>query len=154
MPVPRHGYLLRLVYAMIAGIASLVFIPLLAIAMVHMLWAFGATWPAKDRQMLAATIAGKEPLQSRWWSFVVGLFVFAGGIWALALSDPSINPVLRIGGAVWSVIFLVRGAVGFWPEWQQQHAAEPFATTNRKLYSPLCIAVALGFAYLTAWPFI
>lgn len=139
---------------MIAGIASLVFIPLLAITMVHMLWAFGSTFPAQSREALAETVIGRQPMAPRWLSFVMGVAIFVAGIWCLALADPSTDAVLRGGGAFLAAVFLVRGALGYLPVWRTAHAAEPFARMDRKVYSPLCLFEALGFTYLTVWPFL
>ncbi len=139
---------------MIAGIASLVFIPLLAITMVHMLWAFGSTFPAQSREALADTVIGRQPMAPRWRSFLVGLAVFVAGIWCLALADLSTDSVLRGGGAFLALVFLARGIIGYLPFWRMAHQAEPFARMDRKIYSPLCLYEAVGFAYLTAWPFL
>lgn len=139
---------------MIAGIASLVFIPLLAITMAHALWAFGSTWPAGDAAILARTISGTERMQPRWMSLLVGLLTLVSGLWALALSDPSSDLVLRLGGALFTLVYLGRGIAGFLPSWQASHSEQPFARMNTKLYSPLCLGLALGFAYLTVWPLI
>ena len=43
---------------MIPGIASLIFVPLLAIFFAHIMWAFGSTWPVADEQALARTVIG------------------------------------------------------------------------------------------------
>lgn len=139
---------------MIAGIASLVFIPLLAVTMVHMLWAFGSTFPAQSKDTLADTVIGRRPMAPRWMSFAVGVLVFIAGMWALALSDPSTNIVLRGVGGFLALVFLIRGLIGYAPFWRRMLSAEPFARMDRKVYSPLCLYLAAGFAYLTAWPFI
>lgn len=139
---------------MIAGIASLVFVPLLAVTMVHFLWAFGSTFPAQSKTALAETVFGRQKMPPRWVSFLVALAVFAAGIWALALSDSSTDIILRGGGALLALIFLGRGIIGFTPTWRRTLSAEPFATMNRKFYSPLCLGLGAGFIYLTVWPFI
>ena len=138
---------------MVAAIASLTFIPLLAISMVHLLWAFGLTYPAKDELTLARTVAGFrgiEKMPPRIASFGVAIATLVAGIWALALTDASPSLVLTGGGAVLALVFLVRGLVGFTRKWREMTPEEPFATFDRKLYSPLCIGIGLGFLVLTA----
>ncbi|MCB9994337.1 MAG: DUF3995 domain-containing protein [Hyphomicrobiaceae bacterium] len=137
---------------MLAGIASLVFIPLLAIVMVQVMWAFGARFPARDEATLARTVIGKPGIVTmprRIISFLAALLVFAAGLWALSLSDPEPNLVLDIGGAALAAAFLIRGIAGYTSTWRNNHPEEPFKTFDRKVYSPLSIGVGLGFALLT-----
>ncbi|MCB1517031.1 MAG: DUF3995 domain-containing protein [Hyphomicrobiaceae bacterium] len=137
---------------MLAGIASLVFVPLLTIAIAHLMWSFGAKFPAQDEAMLAKTVVGRpgiEKMPSRWMSFLVALFALAAGIWALSLSDPTPDLILDIGGVGLALVFLARGIAGFTSGWRQRFPEEPFRTFDRKLYSPLSLAIGLGFALLT-----
>lgn len=139
---------------MIAGIASLVFIPLLAIAMVHFMWAFGSAWPAQDRKSLAHTVVGFKDIQHmppRPLTALVAIMIFAAGIWALAMTDPNPSWLLTLVGAALSLVFLGRGIAGFTQKWRDLTPEEPFATFDRKLYSPLCIGLGLGFAFLAVW---
>lgn len=139
---------------MISGIAVLVFIPLLAISMLHFMWAFGSNWPAKDQKTLARTVAGfrgVKKMPPRIASFGVAVLIFVAGLWALAMSDPTPNRTLSIGGALLSLVFLGRGGVGFTKWWRAKTPEEPFATLDRKTYSPLCCGIGLGFLCLTIW---
>ncbi len=137
---------------MLAGIASLVFIPLLAISMVHMAWAFGATYPVKDEKMLARTVAGFkgiEKMPPRPASFAVSLLSFAAGVWALALTDPSSSLLLTTGGILLTLVFLGRGIFGYTRRWRELTPEEPFATLDKKIYSPLFIFIGTGFFILS-----
>lgn len=139
---------------MIAGIASLVFIPLLAISMVHFLWAFGSNWPAQDQKSLAHTVAGFKDIERmppRIMSAAVAIGILLAGLWALSMSSPLPNPILTVGGAVLTLVFLTRGIIGFTSLWRDLTPEEPFATFDKKLYSPLCIGLGLGFLFLTIW---
>jgi len=139
---------------MIAGISSLVFIPLLAIFMVHILWAFGSTWPAQDQKTLARTVTGfkgVEHMPPRIASAAVAIAVLAAGTWALFMSDPAPNPLLTLGGGVLAFVFLGRGVAGYTKKWRDLTPEEPFATFDRKLYSPLCLGIGIGFLFLTIW---
>ncbi len=136
------------------GIASLVFIPLLAISIVHLMWAFGSTYPVKSEKALAKTVAGFkgiEKMPPRLASFAVSVGTLFTGIWALSMADPAPSATLTIGGAILSLIFLGRGVFGYTKKWQALTPEEPFRSMDKKIYSPLCIALGLGFAFLVVW---
>ncbi|MCF6326466.1 MAG: DUF3995 domain-containing protein [Devosiaceae bacterium] len=138
---------------MLAGLASLIFIPLLAISIVHMAWAFGATYPVKDEKMLARTVAGFkniEKMPPRLASFAVSLLAFGAGIWALALTDPNPSLLLTAGGVLLTLVFLVRGIIGYSKFWRELTPEEPFTSLDKKIYSPLFIFIGTGFLTLSA----
>jgi len=138
---------------MIAGIASLTFIPMLAIAMVHLLWAFGSTYPAKTEASLARTVLGYKGvsrMQPKMVSLGMAFAILAAGIWGLALSDPAPDLVLTAGGIILALIFLGRGILGYTAWWRERTPEEPFASFDKKLYSPLCIGISLGYFTLVA----
>ncbi len=138
---------------MIAGIASLIFIPLLAISMVHLLWAFGSSYPAKSEASLAKTVAGFRGMTAmppRLASLGVSVLALAAGVWALTLSDPEGSLLASAGGVVLAVVFLARGGVGYTKWWRQLTPEQPFATLDKKFYSPLCLWIGLGFVILVA----
>ncbi len=137
---------------MTAGLASIVFIPLLAISMVHMLWAFGSNYPAKTEQDLARTVAGFkniEKMPPRLASLAVSLATFFAGLWALALTDPSTSLILTGGGVVLTFVFLARGLVSYTSWWRALTPEQPFARFDVKVYGPLCLFIAVGFGWLT-----
>ncbi|VAW16879.1 hypothetical protein MNBD_ALPHA12-584 [hydrothermal vent metagenome] len=138
---------------MIAGIASLTFIPILAIALVHLLWAFGFTYPAKTEAALAKTVLGYKGvtrMQPRMVSLGMAFAILAAGIWGLELTDPAPDIILSAGGIVLGLVFLWRGVIGYTSWWRQLTPEEPFATFDKKLYSPLCLGISLGYFTLTA----
>jgi len=139
---------------MIAGIAALTFIPMLAIALVHLLWAFGFTYPAKTEEILAKTVLGYKGvsrMQPKMLSLGMAVAIMAAGIWVLALSDPDPNLVLTAGGIILGLVFLGRGVIGYTKWWRDLTPEEPFATFDKKLYSPLCLGISLGFFIMTAF---
>lgn len=137
---------------MTTGLASLIFIPLLAISMVHMLWAFGSTYPAKTQKVLVRTVAGfkgVEKMPPRLASLAVSLATFFAGLWALALTDPSTSLILTGGGVVLTFVFLARGLVSYTSWWRALTPEQPFARFDVKVYGPLCLFIAVGFGWLT-----
>ena len=141
---------------MIAGIASLVFIPLLAISAAHLIWAFGGTYPASSKELLARTVIGMPGRTSvpRLPSALIAILIFAAGIIALALSDPAAGMTVISLGVVLAIVFLVRGAAGYTRAWAARTPIEPFRSMDRKFYSPLSLALGAGFVFLIVWRFV
>lgn len=140
---------------MITGIASLTFIPLLAISLAHLIWALGGTYPARSPDLLAKTVMGmpgrtKVP---RLPSAAIAIAIFAAGLVALSLADPDAGTsLITLGGAL-ALVFLGRGAIGYTKAWRERTPIEPFRTMDRKFYSPLCLALGVGFVFLVLWRF-
>ena len=136
---------------MIMGIAALVFIPLLAVSLAHLVWSFGGTWPIRDRQLLAQTVIGRPGVTRvpRLASFVVAVAIFAAGIVALSLADETAGGLwLSALGLLLAALFIARGVAGYLPQWRAQFPVEPFATLDRRQYSPLCFFIGAGFLLL------
>ena len=136
---------------MIMGIAALVFIPLLAIAIAHFLWSIGRTWPIKDPDLLARTVIGRPGVTRvpKFASFVVAVAVLAAGIVALSLADHAAGgTTLNLIGAAIGAVFIARGIAGYTPQWRAAFPGEPFATLDRRNYSPLCLFIGAGFLLL------
>jgi len=135
-------------------VGSLTFVPLLMIALAHFLWAFGSTWPIRNETLLAQTIIGTPGatrMPNRFVTFVVSILVLAAGIVALALADHTSGgwPLTALG-VILAAIFIGRGIVGYTPGWRARFPTEPFATLDRKNYSPLCLWIGAGFLILVA----
>lgn len=132
-------------------ISALLCVALLAISFAHLLWSFGVLWPTKDERLLARTVTGfsSQRMPPRWMSFGVAVLTFAASVWALALADHDGGGLsLTLIGAVLGLIFLARGIIGFTPGWAQKTPEEPFRSNDRRVYSPLCIALGVGFLVL------
>lgn len=138
-------------------IAALIFVVLLAVALAHFLWSIGSRWPIRDPELLARTVVGKPGVTRvpRLGSLVLAVLVLAIGIAALSLADHSAGGVpLTLLGVLLAVIFLARGAAGYTARWRAVFSEEPFATLDRRNYSPLCIAIGVGFVILVIMRFL
>lgn len=137
---------------MIMGIAALVFIPLLAIALACFLWAIGRSWPLRNRELLRQAISGRSgdaPLPSRLVFLAAAIIALGAGIVALSLADPVAGGLgLTLTGLVLGVLLTARGIAGYTPGWRRIRAAEPFATLDRKTYSPVALFLGAGFLLL------
>jgi hypothetical protein len=88
-------------------------------------------------------------MPNRFVTFIVSLLILAAGIVALSLADHSSGgwPLTALGVAL-AAIFIGRGVLGYTPSWRARFPTEPFATLDRKNYSPLCFWIGAGFLIL------
>jgi hypothetical protein len=132
-------------------IAALTFIPLLAIAIANFMWSMGTSWPIRDKAMLARTVVGRPGMGRvpRLGALLTALLALAAGIVGLALADETGGGLwLTVAGAALAAFFLARGAIGYTAGWRAQFPEEPFATLDRRNYSPLSLFIGAGFLLL------
>lgn len=133
-------------------VGSLTFVPLLMVAYAHLLWSIGRTWPIRNETLLAQTVVGTPGIThmpNRLVTFVVSMLILAAGIAALALADHTSGGWwLTLLGALLAAVFVGRGVLGYTPGWRARFPTEPFATLDRKNYSPLCFWIGAGFLIL------
>jgi hypothetical protein len=133
-------------------VGSLTFVPLLMVAVAHFIWSLGGTWPIRNEALLAQTVIGTpgvKRMPRRWLTFVVSLLILAAGIVALALADHNSGGILlTLLGALLAIVFIARGVLGYTAGWRALFPTEPFATLDRKNYSPLCFWIGAGFLIL------
>jgi hypothetical protein len=136
---------------MTTAAASILFLCLLTVALAHFLWALGSPWPIRDPELLARTVMGTPKFKRvpRFASLVVALLVLAAAAIGSALGDKqSGGLLLTLAGIGLTLIFGIRGILGYTPTWRARFPLEPFATLDRRIYSPLCLVVAACFAIL------
>jgi len=135
-------------------VSSLIFVALLAVSVAHFLWSLGRTWPIRDEKLLAQTVVGTRDIENmppRLASLAVSIATLAAGILALALADHDAGGLwLTLLGLVPAAVFLARGIVGYTPWWAQRTPEPNFRLNDARVYSPLCIALGLGFLVLIA----
>ena len=124
------------------------------IAALHVYWGFGGLWPAVDAGALARTVVGARGVQrmpSLTACATVAAVLIGVGTWPLLVVGvlPPVWPcwLLVATGMAIAGVFLARGCAAYWPVWRRRVPEEPFATLDRSLYGPLCLA--LGLASLT-----
>lgn len=139
-------------------IASMMFIALFAVSLAHFLWSIGRTWPIRDEKLLAQTVVGFKDIERmppRLASLAVSIATLAAGIFALALADHDSGGIwLNLGGFALAAVFLARGVLGFTAWWAQRTPEPNFRLNDRRVYSPLCLALGLGFIALVVFRFI
>lgn len=129
------------------------FILLCAIAALHAYWGLGGLWPGSTEQELIDTVVGVPGMTEMFSgpvTFAVAGLIFAAGLVALSARAMPFGPAwfARLGTAVLTVIFLGRGIMGYVTPRLGIEQSEPFQTLDLWLYSPLCLAIGLGFALL------
>jgi hypothetical protein len=133
-------------------VGSLTFLPLFTVAFAHYLWAFGNTWPIRNETLLAQTVVGRTgvtKMPNRFLTFLVATALLVIGIVALSLADPVAGGTgFTLLGALLALVFFARGVLGYTPAWRARFSTEPFATLDRKNYSPLCFWIGAGFLIL------
>ena len=133
-------------------VGSLTFVPLLMVAFAHFLWSLGRTWPIRNEVLLAQSVVGTPgitQMPSRWLTLLVSIMLLAAGIVALALADHTSGGAwLTALGIGLAALFIGRGVLGYTPAWRERFPTEPFATLDRKNYSPLCFWIGAGFLIL------
>ena len=120
------------------------------LAAAHAWWALGGIWPATSETALAYGVIGdgrtRMPPPWQCWAVTAVLLAVAAWPW-LILSFPA-NRVVLIGGVVIGMVFFLRGIAAFSSRWRSRFRAQPFATRDIYLYSPLCLVLAGGFLLL------
>lgn len=122
----------------------------LFIALIHLAWAAGVLWPAKDSKQLARWVLGGDAgveLPGR--GACVGVALVLGGLaiaWlGAARGDQSASWMRWVIGVSWLgvVVFALRGLGGFFERrFRPSIKGSPYAKMSIMLYSPLCLALA------------
>lgn len=125
------------------------------VAAFHVYWALGGLWPGTDEVSLARRVVGSSGIRhmpSREMTLAVAGLIFFAALWPLMwaalIPYPLPQSLVWLGMVVLAIVFAGRGLAGYWPGFRSHFPEEPFATLDRRCYSPLCIAISLGFILL------
>lgn len=132
-------------------VAGLIFVPLLAMAAAHLLWSLGLSWPIRDRELLAKAVIGTPAATRvpRLRAMLVAIVSFATGLLALALADDAAGGWILSALAVPAAgLFLARGGLAFTRPWQHAHPEPAFASSDRRVYGPVCLVIGCGLVVL------
>ena len=131
---------------------------LAALSLLHLYWAGGGRWPGHDEASLARTVVG-DPHSARMPGPVACIAVAVALALAaslpLAVQGLAAVPVgagtLRVLTLLAAGVFALRGVGGFFEaRFRRGQPVEPFHGLNRRLYSPLCVALAALLALAAA----
>ncbi len=136
-------------------LAVLLFVGVGAIAGLHVLWGLGNPWPQATGEALARSVVGdgRRRMPPPWLCFAVALVLAAVALWPLYVVSAA-SPLLGMQGCfAIAGVFVARGLAGYSRRWKEHFTAEPFATYNRRYYSPLCLLLGAGYVALVAGEF-
>ena len=124
---------------------------LVGIAVLHLMWAAGSTFPAADRGALAAAVIGGVPgpdsMPGRLATVAVAIGLVGAAWWTLMLAGVLASPLpatwLHVGGLAMIAIFGLRGLGGFFEvTFRPSIRGTPYMSLSRSLYSPLALMLA------------
>ncbi len=126
----------------------------LAIAGLHAYWALGGFWPGTDRETLHRTVVGGAPGRNSPGpiaTWIVAALLVGAALTVLGAAGLLPSPVsrawLRSAALVGAGVLAVRGLAGFFDtRLRPATVGGDFARLNVRLYSPLCLMLALSTA--------
>lgn len=121
-------------------------IALVTLALLHFLWGKGSSLPFRDRKKLADAVIGSSRVPPPSACFAVAGALTCGA--ALVTNVfPAPGPVRRSGVLIMAAVFGSRGALGLAGKTglvSPGSDSETFLRLDRRVYSPLCLTLALG----------
>jgi hypothetical protein len=122
---------------------SVAVVSLGSIGGLHLLWALGSPWPAADRAALADAIGGfaEVPRPAACIAVAALLALSASATAGFPRSCP---PIVRCVRAATWIVLALRGIVGITGNMPQARRSATFAALDRRVYSPICLAIAAG----------
>jgi pyruvate dehydrogenase complex dehydrogenase (E1) component len=127
-----------------------------AVALLHFSWGRGSHWPAASSEALARAAVGdgRRRMPSPGACFAVAAVLLAMALWPLICLQNLHEVWANQISAVIAGLLVARGVGGFTPRWRAFFHDEPFATLDRRYYSPLCIVLGLGYAAFVSGDFV
>lgn len=117
----------------------------------HVAWAFGSSFPFRDRAALADTVVGNDVVPGRRESLAVAaLLGVAAGLVADVLPVP--RQVRRTGAFGVAAVLATRAAFGFAGATGRLvpgSDSPKFVAMDRRVFAPMCTALAAGAALST-----
>jgi len=136
-------------------VAIVIFITLTLISLVHLRWASGSTWPAKDEHNLVKMVIGEPNMHhmpSKKFILIIALLIFISGIIALwggnAIALPLPLWIREFGLFILAFIFGTRGLSTYMIAKQLGKRTMPFKALDRALYAPISLLIAIGYIIL------
>lgn len=133
-------------------LAILLFLGIGAAAVVHALWGIGSTWPEANEEALARSVVGdgRRRMPPTWQCFAVASLLALVALWPFVMLGRGDVPVVLAGSFAIGGLFITRGFAGYSPRWRGRFGDEPFATRDRRYYSPYCLLMGVGYVALLA----
>lgn len=122
------------------------------IGIVHIYWGHGGNWPGEDRQDLIDKVYGQgTEFPSIYACYFVAFALFLVALFPLLvlniISFPGFSNYINWSMIFVILIFILRG-VGSYLPFAERNWNKKFIKNNRRIYNPLCIALALSYFIL------
>ena len=129
-------------------LAFLLFVVVGGLSLVHFHWSRGSHWPEESEEALARAVVGdgRRRMPGRLACLAVSFVLCMVAIFPVLALDPATGLPVKHISVIIAGIFVARGIAGYSLRWRQHFRDEPFATRNRRYYSPLCLLLGLGYA--------
>ena len=136
---------------MVETFAIFIFFVMFTLAFIHLYWGHGKNWPGVNRQDLIDKVYGNgTQFPSIYACYAVALALIVAGFIPLfstgIFSFPKQNYISWANYLIALPLF-VRGLVGYLP-FVEKKCTKIFVHYNRIIYNPLCILIALSYAFL------
>lgn len=125
---------------------------LVLLALLHIYWGFGGRWPGHDEASLVDFIVGRTqgmraPSLGAAALVAAGLLTAAVLVWFRTgpFAGAAFYGLAPVGYWAVALVFLCRGVAGFIPAVFRYAEGTRFHRLNRLFYSPLCLAIFVGF---------
>jgi hypothetical protein len=117
-----------------------------ALAVLHVAWGLGSSFPFRDRGQLADAVIGRASVPSSAACLSVASLLAVATAFVLHLM-PIPKPFRNVALATIAAVLLLRSAAGFSEKTSLLSTgsdSERFRRLDRRLYSPLCLLLAIG----------
>lgn len=134
-------------------IAIFITIVLLFLALIHVYWGFGGNLPGQTEQELTDMVVGVGTKMPGFFPCLLVTIILSLLSYTVAVSvwefpwPFNINILNWITG-ISSVVFFIRGTVSWLPVVSKKRNKK-FVALDHKIYSPLCLLLAGGLAYIS-----
>ncbi|WP_422001986.1 DUF3995 domain-containing protein [Reyranella sp.] len=132
--------------------AVLLFVGVGAIAVIHAMWGLGYNWPEADEGALVRAVVGdgRRRMPPAWQCHGVAAALALLALWPFVMLGRAEETWVQSVTYAIAGVFLARGVAGFTPTWRSHFRDEPFATRNKRYYSPYCLLMGASFVALLA----
>jgi hypothetical protein len=119
-----------------------------SLSFLHFQWSRGRHWPERSEEALARAVVGdgRRRMPSRLACLAASFVLAIVAVWPLCVVGHATDLSVRQGTMVIAGTFVARGIVGYTPRWRGLFHDEPFATRDRRYYSPVSLLLGLGYA--------
>jgi nicotinamide riboside transporter PnuC len=132
--------------------AFLLFVGVGALAVIHALWGLGYNWPEATEEALARSVVGdgRRHMPPAWQCYAVAAVLALVALWPFIMLGRDEEAWVQSVTFIIAGVFAARGVAAYTPTWRGHFRDEPFATRNRRYYSPYCLLMGIGYLSLLA----